>query len=258
MPLDGLWHLVSPRPWLQVVTDLLDLVLVTYVVYRALLVLRGTRAMQMGTGLGVIFLIYVGSRWAGFVTLYNLLSTLLSSIILIVVVVFQNDLRRGLMRVGSRAFFTGMSRQQETRVIDEVVASATELARPRAHHRGRPSRHVQLGDDARTVGKIEAPLRPWLGRELAQMERAVRIHDVAVVEVRGQRVVAGLGLDPDLGALHQQESIRRWLGRDEQRTVIATRAEARDRAARETAQAVRLEPLIVGQGEGCGHGVPGD
>jgi hypothetical protein len=35
------------------------------------------------------------------------------------------------MRVGSRAFFTGMSRQQETRVIDEVVASATELARHR-------------------------------------------------------------------------------------------------------------------------------
>ena len=95
------------------------------------LVLRGTRAMQMGTGLGVIFLVYVVAKWAGFITLFNLLSSLLSSVILIVVVVFQNDIRRGLMRVGSRAFFTGMSRQQETRVIDEVVASATELARHR-------------------------------------------------------------------------------------------------------------------------------
>jgi len=45
--------------------------------------------------------------------------------------VFQNDIRRGLMRVGSRAFFAGIARQQETRVIDEVVASATELARHR-------------------------------------------------------------------------------------------------------------------------------
>ena len=35
------------------------------------------------------------------------------------------------MRVGSRAFFAGMARQQETRVIDEVVAAATELARHR-------------------------------------------------------------------------------------------------------------------------------
>ncbi|MBS2018752.1 MAG: TIGR00159 family protein [Deltaproteobacteria bacterium] len=129
--LDGLRHLFSSRPWLQVIVDLFDILVVTYVVYRALLVLRGTRAMQMGTGLGVIFLVYVVSKWAGFVTLVNLLSTLLSSIILIVVVVFQNDIRRGLMRVGSRAFFAGMARQQETRVIDEVVAAATELARHR-------------------------------------------------------------------------------------------------------------------------------
>lgn len=129
--LDGLRHLFAARPLLQVIVDVADLLIVTYVVYRALLVLRGTRAMQMGTGLGVIFLVYVVSKWAGLVTLFNLLSTLLSSVILIVVVVFQNDIRRGLMRVGSRAFFAGISRQQETRVIDEVVASATELARHR-------------------------------------------------------------------------------------------------------------------------------
>src|SRR6476619_4570860 len=129
--LDGLRHLFSSRPWLQVLVDVFDILVVTYVVYRALLVLRGTRAMQMGTGLGVIFLVYVVSKWVGFITLYNLLSTLLSSIILIVVVVFQNDIRRGLMRVGSRAFFAGIARQQETRVIDEVVAAATELARHR-------------------------------------------------------------------------------------------------------------------------------
>src|SRR6478672_9642218 len=129
--LEGLRHLISMRPWHQVVVDVLDILVVTYVVYRALLVLRGTRAMQMGTGLGVIFLVYVVSRWAGFITLYNLLSTLLSSIILIVVVVFQNDIRRGLMRVGARAFFGGISRQQESKVIDEVVAAVTELARHR-------------------------------------------------------------------------------------------------------------------------------
>ena len=129
--LDGLRHLFAARPFTQAVVDILDLLIVTYVVYRALLVLRGTRAMQMGTGLGVIFLVYVAAKWGGLVTLVNLLSTLLSSIILIVVVVFQNDIRRGLMRVGSRAFLGSMSRQQESRVIDEVVAAATELARHR-------------------------------------------------------------------------------------------------------------------------------
>lgn len=77
--LEGLLHLFQPRPAGQVVIDLLDIAIVTYVVYRALAVLRGTRAMQMGIGLGVIGAIYVVAGRVGFITLYNLLSTLLSS-----------------------------------------------------------------------------------------------------------------------------------------------------------------------------------
>jgi len=129
--LEGLLHLFSARPPREILIDLLDLLVVTYVIYRALIVMRGTRAMQMGTGLAVIFAVYLVARWLNIVTLYNLLSSLLSSIILVVVVVFQNDIRRALMRVGASAFLGGISRQQESRVIDEVVAAATELARHR-------------------------------------------------------------------------------------------------------------------------------
>ena len=92
--IEGFLHLFQARSPFQVLIDLVDLLVVTYVIYRALLVLRGTRAMQMGTGLGVIFVVYVIAKWAGFITLVNLLSSLLSSIILVVVVVFQNDIRR--------------------------------------------------------------------------------------------------------------------------------------------------------------------
>jgi len=129
--LEGLLHLFASRPWQHVVVDVVDLLAVTYVIYRALLVLRGTRAMQMGTGLGLIFILYIVAKLAGLLTLFNLLSTLLSSVILVVVVVFQNDIRRGLMRVGARAILVGTARQQESRVVDEVVAAATELARHR-------------------------------------------------------------------------------------------------------------------------------
>ncbi len=129
--LEGFLHLFAQRPGREIFIDLLDIAVVTYVIYRALLVLRGTRAIQMGTGLAVIFSVYLAARQIGLVTLYNMLSNLLSSFILIVVVVFQNDIRRGLMRVGSRAVLGGNSRQQESRVIDEVVAAVTELARHR-------------------------------------------------------------------------------------------------------------------------------
>ena len=129
--LDGLLALIAPRPLLQIVADLLDIVIVAYLVYRVLLILRGTRAMQMGIGLLVLGGIYVVGKWMGLVTLVTLLSTLLSSIILVVVVVFQADLRRGLMRAGARPLFMGLTRDDEAKVIEEIIAAVTELARLR-------------------------------------------------------------------------------------------------------------------------------
>ncbi len=210
--LEGLLHLFARRSFSDVAVDIGDLLIVTYVVYRALLVLRGTRAMQMGTGLGVIFLVYVVSKWAGFVTLFNLLSTLLSSIILIVVVVFQNDIRRGLMRVGSRAFLGGMSRQQESRVIDEVVAAATELARHRIGALICFEQDANL--DEFVVGQ-GTPLDASVQRELLVSifvpESLNKLHDGAVV-IRNLRVAkAGVFfpmpdtkvLDKSLGSRHR-------------------------------------------------------
>src|SRR4051812_5454687 len=210
--LDGLRHLFSSRPWLQVVVDVMDILIVTYVVYRALLVLRGTRAMQMGTGLGIVFLVYVVSKWAGLVTLFNLLSTLLSSIILIVVVVFQNDIRRGLMRVGSRAFFAGMARQQESRVIDEVVSAATELARHRIGALICFEQDANL--DEFVVGQgtnVDAQVQRELLVSMFLPESLNKLHDGAVV-IRNLRIAkAGVFfpmpdikvLDKSLGSRHR-------------------------------------------------------
>lgn len=128
--LDGLRRLISWRSPLEILRDAFDVLIVAFVIYRALLVVRGTRAMQMAAGLGIVFLVYMGSKLFGLVTLHNLLSWLLSSVILLVVVIFQNDIRRALIRMGGRAFFSS-ARERETRVIDEVVAAATELARHR-------------------------------------------------------------------------------------------------------------------------------
>ncbi|HTQ05901.1 MAG TPA: diadenylate cyclase CdaA [Polyangiaceae bacterium] len=118
----------SPAHYLR---DALDIFIVYYVVYRALLVLRGTRAMQVGVGLGVLFALYLVAQALELVTVLTIMGALISSMILIIVVVFQNDIRRGLQRVGSRAWFGGFSRTQEGKVIDEVVEAATELARHR-------------------------------------------------------------------------------------------------------------------------------
>jgi diadenylate cyclase len=119
------------RTPLQLGKDALDVFLVYYLAYRALLVLRGTRAMQVGLGLSLVFVLYLVAQALRLVTVISVMGALISSMLLIVVVVFQSDIRRGLQRVGSRAWFGGLARAQETKVIDEVVEAATELARHR-------------------------------------------------------------------------------------------------------------------------------
>lgn len=210
--LEGLLHLFARRAWTQVGIDVLDLLIVTVVVYRGLLVLRGTRAEQMGIGLAVIYVVYGASKWANLVTLHNLLSSLLSSVILIVVVVFQNDIRRGLMRVGSRAFLSGASRQQESRVVDEVVAAAQELAR---HRMGALICFEQEANlDEFVVGQgtvIDAAVQRELLVGLFVPESVNKLHDGAVV-IRNLRVAkAGVFfpmpdtkvLDKSLGSRHR-------------------------------------------------------
>ena len=128
---EALQRIFAGQSQWEIARDFLDIAIVAYLIYRLLLIVRGTRAMQMGVGLGIILLLYLGSKSAGLVTLQSLLQYVLSSIILIVVVVFQNDIRRALIRVGGQAWLGRGRRQEQSRVIDEVVAAVTELARHR-------------------------------------------------------------------------------------------------------------------------------
>ncbi|MCA9618390.1 MAG: diadenylate cyclase, partial [Myxococcales bacterium] len=129
--LEGLRHLVSlDRPVWDLVRDFFDILIVAFIVYRSLLVLKGTRAMQMGIGILAFGGLYLMAKTAQLVTLMSLLSWLAASAILIVVVVFQNDIRRALIRVGSKAWLTRGPDPQE-QVIEEVAKAVSDLAKHR-------------------------------------------------------------------------------------------------------------------------------
>lgn len=128
--LEGLRHLISARSLDEMVRDFVDILVIAVLVYRALLVLKGTRAMQMGLGIIVFGALYFVARYAQLTTVTSLLSWLASSAVLIIVVVFQNDIRRALIRLGGNAWLA-RGRDAQERLLDEVVAAATELARHR-------------------------------------------------------------------------------------------------------------------------------
>ena len=129
--LSSLYAYLSERAWGGLLRDALDVAVVYYASYRGLLVLRGTRAMQIGAGLVILLASFAAARALELVTVTSILGTLFSSLLLIIVVVFQNDIRRGLQRIGSQAFLARFGRTFGNKVLDEVIEAATELARHR-------------------------------------------------------------------------------------------------------------------------------
>jgi uncharacterized protein (TIGR00159 family) len=110
--------------------DLLDIGIIAFLVYRALHIVRGSRAMQMIIGLAVILVAYVSSRALGLFTLNWILDNFLASIILVIIVIFQSDIRRALTQVGTAPLFTQAERMVQRRedIIEEVALAAVAMA----------------------------------------------------------------------------------------------------------------------------------
>lgn len=186
--LENLTAYLEGRTGLQLVREVVDVVIVYYVFYRLLLVARGTRAIQIAAGLGIISLLYVVAQSFELVTIVTLVGALLQSMILVIVVVFQNDIRRALQRVGSRAFFGG-ARAHETEVIEQVVDAARDLAR---HRIGAIIAFEQDANLNEFVGQnkgveVDAKVSSELLVSLFIPEGSNKLHDGAII-IRNLRV----------------------------------------------------------------------
>ena len=109
--------------------DIIDILIVSIIIYRIILLIRGTRAVQMLIGIVVITIIYFISRELDLLTLNFLLRTFLSSILLIIIIVFQRDIRRVLTQVGKTPF--QRQHELETEDLNEIVKATSHMARRR-------------------------------------------------------------------------------------------------------------------------------
>ena len=91
--------------------DLLDILVVAFIIYWVLLFIRGTRAVQMLYGLLLLLGMFILSNKLGMVTFQWLVGNFLGGLIIILVVIFQSEIRRGLAKVGqTRIFGRGSAR----------------------------------------------------------------------------------------------------------------------------------------------------
>ncbi|MFO8071954.1 MAG: diadenylate cyclase CdaA [Polyangia bacterium] len=110
------------------ISAVFDLVIVFALVYITLLLIRGTRTVPMALGLLILFVVYLLSQVAGLTTTYLLLDQFMSVVVIFVLIIFQDDIRRALVRVGKFAWF---SKARETQVVEEVIRAAGQLAKKR-------------------------------------------------------------------------------------------------------------------------------
>jgi uncharacterized protein (TIGR00159 family) len=111
--------------------DLIDIILVSFIIYRVLLLIRGTRAVQMLTGFGIILILYYASERLGFHTLHTILVEFFNNLILILIIVFQEEIRKALAQVGRNPFFTSSNTIEEVAIVEEICQAAIQLARGR-------------------------------------------------------------------------------------------------------------------------------
>ena len=112
--------------------DCVDILLVTFVIYRIFVIIKGTRAVQILLGLVILVLVYEGSEYFELFTLRWILNAFLSSIILVVVVLFQNDIRRALAHMGMDSLWAYReSPTADARVIEELMKACVSLANKR-------------------------------------------------------------------------------------------------------------------------------
>lgn len=109
------------------IQDAIDILLITFLIYRTIDLIRGTRAAQMLIGLAIVFVIYLSSETLQLYTLNWLLDNFLSSFLLLIVVIFQDDIRRALTQVGTRTFFGGVAGMQQED-LEEIVMATLILA----------------------------------------------------------------------------------------------------------------------------------
>jgi len=170
------------------IRDTVDVLIVGLGIYWLLLLIRGTRAVQMLVGLVVLVAASLASQVFQLITLGWILENFLASAVLIFIVIFQNDIRRALAQMG-RGFFRSSSAREELHFVEDVVRGIQSLAEKRVGSLVVVERETVLGDQIEAGTKIDAEVSKDLLVSIFQSSSP--LHDGAVLIQEGRIASAG-------------------------------------------------------------------
>lgn len=191
------------------VRDVLEIAIVTILIYQVLLLIKGTRGWQMTLGITAVALFYYFTRLFELRTVEWLLANIFTYIVFGLIVIFQSEIRRGLVEIGKGRLFRQFGEQKPTRGYEEIVLAATTLASRKVGALIVVERAIGLRNYVETGIELDAILTYDL--LVTVFNPAGPLHDGAVI-VEGNRVSAAgcflpLTTDPylskELGTRHR-------------------------------------------------------
>lgn len=187
---------VSHMTW----NDALDILIVAVIIYQVLVLLRGTRGAQMALGIIVVIVFYYLSRRWHLETVQWILTNLLPFFFLAIIIIFQVEIRRGLMSIGKNPFWRSLTPARISDVYDEMVLTAITLASQRIGGLMVIEREVGLKNYIESGVAINAQLTYDLLMTIFNPHTP--LHDGAVIVQRDKIAAAAcflpLTLDPQL------------------------------------------------------------
>ncbi|MDD7503751.1 MAG: diadenylate cyclase CdaA [Clostridium sp.] len=166
--------------------DVLDIVIITVLVYKIIEWSMNTRAYQLLKGLGVLLLILLLSTLFNLYTINYLLNTLLVSGIVVMAVIFQPELRRGLAHIGRFKFnFSAKDKSDDSGIVKEIVNALIELSKRKVGALIVIERETKLDEYLPTGTPVDAKITSALIQNI--FEPNTPLHDGAVI-VRDGRI----------------------------------------------------------------------
>jgi diadenylate cyclase len=167
--------------------DLVDITLMSIILYRLLLIIKGTRAVQMLIGLGVLLFASLLSSHFQLYTVDWLIQSFWAQIVIAIIIIFQPEIRRALAQMGETPFLETLTSAEELKSLEEIVRATIALSNRKIGALIAIERDTSLKDFV----EMGTPLDAKVSKEvlLSIFHPTSPIHDGAVV-IKGNRIVA--------------------------------------------------------------------
>ncbi|HEY6874411.1 MAG TPA: diadenylate cyclase CdaA [Geobacteraceae bacterium] len=185
--------------------DLLDIVLVAFIIYRVIALLKGTLTTRFILSFALMLLVFLLSRFAGLRTVTWLADNFFGSLIVILVVVFQHDIRRAFVTTRRNRSGTDQGQDEACQVIEELASAAEALALKKIGALVVFERDMPLANFIAVGTEIDAKVTSELLTSIFLPYSP--IHDGAVIIQKGKLTKAGCFLP-----LTQNPAISKALG----------------------------------------------